>query len=232
MEFEVFYQDENLVVINKPTGYFVHRSKLDNTSDKIVLQNLRNQIGKKLYPVHRLDRKTSGLLIFALNKETQVILSQMFQEQLVQKYYLAIIRGHTKESFIVDYELPNASGKLKEAVTHFKVLSASELPFASSTKHSSSRYSLVLAKPETGRQHQIRKHLAHERHPIIGDRPYGCSKQNKFFLEKWNVTRMFLHAWKVEIPSSKNFSGIKLKIRPDEGFMEMLEKLELHFQDD
>lgn len=232
MEFAVYYQDDNIIVIHKPPGFFVHRSKFDNTSEAIVLQALRDQIGQKLFPVHRLDRKTSGLLIFALNKETQISLGQMFQNQVVQKYYLAIVRGHTNMSFTVDYAVPNASGKFKEALTHFKMLSSSELPFASSNKHSTSRYSLLEAKPETGRHHQIRRHLAHERHPIIGDRPYGCSKQNKFFLERWNVNRMFLHAWKVEIPSYGNYPGIKIEINPDNEFIEMLNKLELTFPPD
>ena len=116
-----------------------------------------------------------------------------FENQTVTKKYLAIVRGWFPEKVEVDYALTNDRGKTQDAITHFSLIEKTELniPFG---KHQTSRYSLIEAYPKTGRQHQIRKHLNHLRHPIIGDRPHGCNKQNRLFKEKWQMMTMFLHA--------------------------------------
>ncbi|HOY14611.1 MAG TPA: pseudouridine synthase [Saprospiraceae bacterium] len=197
MIFEILYQDEQLIAINKPCGFFVHRTKLDNQASTLVLPNLRDQIGQRVYPVHRLDRKTSGVLLFALDQITQSQMNKKFAENEVSKTYQAIVRGHTAPDFEIDYAIINDKNKLQEALTYGKTMAHAEIPYCS-WKHPSSRYSLVELYPQTGRQHQLRKHLSHIFHPIIGDRPHGCNKQNKFFLETFELNEMMLHATKLQ----------------------------------
>jgi len=194
---EIIFQDEHLVIINKPHGLLVHRSKIATNTDVYALQLLRDQIGKKVYPVHRLDRKTSGVLIFALSPEVNSLMQKQFAANQVSKIYQAIIRGYTPESGTIDYALTNDNGKTQDAVTNFKTLQQTEIEVAHG-KFTTSRYSLIEIHPQTGRFHQIRKHFAHLRHPIIGDRPHGCNKQNKLFKEQWNMITMMLHANRIE----------------------------------
>ncbi len=197
MELEIIYQDEFLVVINKPHGLLVHRSKIALDVEEFALQILRDQIQKQVYPAHRLDRKTSGLLIFALNKDVLKVMNQIFQDNAIKKEYLALVRGWTLDEFTIDKALPKENGSLQEALTHFKTLECIEKPWENG-KFKTSRYALVKVFPVTGRMHQIRRHLNHFRHPIIGDRPHGCNKQNKFLKEKFDISTMYLHALKVE----------------------------------
>jgi len=190
---EILYQDESLIAINKPHGLLVHRTKLANDASEFVVQILRDQLDRYVYPIHRLDRKTGGALLLALNEEFHKEMQSMFAEKRIDKTYHAIVRGFTDDSGTIDYSLRNESGKIQDAVTHYRTLGRYEIPVPFG-KHSSSRYSLVEVKPETGRMHQIRKHMAHILHPIVADRPHGCNKQNKLFKEKWNMTTMMLHA--------------------------------------
>ncbi|UYW00461.1 pseudouridylate synthase [Flavobacterium agricola] len=190
---EILYQDEYLVAINKPHDLLVHQSPIARDASEFAIQLLRDQIQQKVYPVHRLDRKTSGVLLFALDKETNKNLTQQFTDKTITKTYWAILRGFAPQEMRIDYALFNDAGIEQDAVTQFKTLQTAEiqLPFG---KHQTSRYSLVEAKPETGRMHQLRKHFAHIMHPILGDRPHGCNKQNKLWLETHNMNTMLLHA--------------------------------------
>ncbi|MBK8723262.1 MAG: pseudouridylate synthase [Saprospiraceae bacterium] len=190
---EIIYQDQYLVAINKPHGMFVHKTYLDPYATEFVVQILRDQIGQWVYPIHRLDRKTSGLLLLALDKETLAMMNHQFEDRQVSKNYLAIVRGFLPESGVVDYPLFNDTGKEQDAVTNFETLQTVEIDLPHG-KHATSRYSLVKANPITGRTHQIRRHFSHIFHPIIGDRPHGCNKQNKLFLEKYALNTMMLHA--------------------------------------
>ncbi len=190
---EIIYQDEVIVIVNKPTGLLVHRSPIAADASEFAIQVLRDQIGQKVFPVHRLDRKTSGLLVFALNEEVNKLMQMAFMNRAVEKKYLALVRGFIAEKGTIDYALTNESGKVQEAITHFQLLQQFEIEIPNG-KFSTARYSLVEVNPETGRMHQIRKHFAHIFHPIIGDRPHGCNKQNKLFLEKWGMNSMLLHA--------------------------------------
>jgi len=193
MELQILYQDEHIVAINKPHGLLVHRSPIAADAQEFALQILREQLQKTVYPVHRLDRKTSGVLLFTFSKETLVHVSNQFMDGSVKKKYLAILRGHAPESGTIDYPLLNENEKLQDAITHYRTLGQSEIPYALG-KYTSLRYSLVLAEPETGRMHQLRRHFAHIMYPIIGDRPHGCNKQNRFFKETFNMDSMMLHA--------------------------------------
>ncbi|MBO3697607.1 pseudouridine synthase [Roseivirga sp. E12] len=221
---EILYQDDYLVAINKPHGLLVHRSHIATNTDTFAVQELRNQLDKHVYPAHRLDRKTSGVLLFALDKQVLPKLQVQFAEHSIEKTYWAILRGYTEETGTIDYALTNDKGKSQDAVTHYSTLQKTEIdvPFG---KHDTSRYSLVEAKPTTGRMHQLRKHFAHILHPIIGDRPHGCNKQNKLFLEKWNMNTMLLHAKSLllEHPVTKQPLLIEAKLQSE--FMRMTETL-------
>jgi len=190
---EIVYQDEHLIAINKPHGLLVHRSSIATDAKEFALQLVRDQIGRRVSPVHRLDRKTGGLLLFAFEKDVEIAMHKQFQEGLVHKKYLAIVRGYTPDSLDIDYPLVKENGMIQEAFTAFVTLKKAELNIALGS-HPTSRYSLVEATPTTGRMHQLRKHFAHIFHPIIGDRKHGCNKQNRFFKEEWEMTTMLLHA--------------------------------------
>jgi tRNA pseudouridine65 synthase len=207
---EIIFQDEYLVAINKPHGLLVHRSKIAIDADEFAVQMLRDQINQPVFPVHRLDRKTSGILLFALNSEMNSIMQQQFMNREVSKKYLAFVRGFMESEGTIDYPLKKESGTEQDAITHFKSLKQGELPFPSG-KFNSSRYSLIELNPETGRMHQIRRHLAHVFHPIIGDRPHGCNKQNKLFLERLDMNVMLLHASELTFVHPVSNENIELK---------------------
>lgn len=213
---EILYQDEDIIAINKPHGLLVHRSSIARDASEFALQLLRDQIGQPVYPAHRLDRKTAGILLFSLNKETDKELQQLFQNQLVDKRYIAVLRGHAPEEMLIDYPLKKDNGVMQEAQTNFKTIAKAELPF-SSGKFPTSRYSLVEANPTTGRMHQLRKHFAHIFHPIIGDRPHGCNKQNKFWKENFEMDTMMLHASEITFkhPKTQNLITIQAGLQPE-----------------
>lgn len=190
---EILFQDEHLVAINKPHGLLVHRSAIARDVEVFALQLLRDQIQHWVNPVHRIDRKTGGVLLFALSKDIEGLMQKQFAENKVQKKYLAIVRGFTPDSEDIDYPLRKENGTLQDAFTSYITLKRAELDIPLGN-HPSSRYSLVEASPTTGRMHQLRKHFGHIFHPIIGDRPHGCNKQNKMFKERWNMDTMMLHA--------------------------------------
>lgn len=189
----ILYQDEHIVVVNKPHGLLVHRTKIAAGVDENALTQLRDQLDRYVYPAHRLDRKTAGCLVFSLSKEASREISALFAHHNITKTYWAIARGYTESSGQVDYPLLSENGVMQEAVTDYKTLAHAEIPYPLG-KHATSRYSLVELYPTTGRMHQIRRHLNHLRHPIIGDRPHGCSKQNRFWKQEFGITSMFLHA--------------------------------------
>lgn len=190
---DILYRDEYLIAINKPHGLLVHRSPIAADAEEFALQLLRDQVGLKVNPVHRLDRATGGILLFALNKEVEIIMQQQFADNQVAKKYSAIVRGYTPDSEDIDYPLRKENGALQQAHTRYITLKQAEIAVPLG-KHDTSRYSLVEVVPSTGRMHQIRKHLSHVNHPIIGDTTHGCNKQNKLFREKWEMTTLLLHA--------------------------------------
>ena len=211
---DIVYQDDDLAVINKPSGLLVHRSRIASEAREFAMQMLRDQIGQHVYPVHRLDRPTSGLLIFALSSEIATKMSESFATSQVEKQYHAVVRGYLPEEGTVDYPLKEELDKIadaqadkdkeaQEAVTHFRCLEKVELPFKVSKKHDTTRYSLVELTPETGRKHQLRRHMAHLRHPIIGDTNHGDGRHNRFFREHFDSHRLLLAATGVEFSPGK-----------------------------
>lgn len=215
---EIIYQDDYLVAINKPHGLLVHQSPIARDASEFAIQLLRDQIDKKVYPVHRIDRKTSGILLFALDKEVNKNLTEQLTLKTVEKKYWAIVRGFTPDEQLIDYALYKDNGALQEAQTIIKTLAKVEIDIPSG-KHSTSRYSFVEAFPLTGRMHQIRKHMAHILHPIIGDRPHGCNKQNKIWLERFKMNTMLLHAQKLVFTHPVSHEKVVLTARPQEEFI-------------
>ena len=222
--FEILYKDDFLIAIHKPYGYFVHRTKLDFQAETLVMPILRDQINQYVYPVHRLDRKTAGVLLFALDENTQKLLNTDFAEGRVNKTYHAIVRGFTPDELVIDYAITNDSGQTQNAVTHLKTLQQSEIPL-SSGKHPTSRYSLTELKPVTGRQHQLRKHMSHIFHPIIGDRPHGCNKQNRFFLENFQLSEMMLNATELRFTHPWHKYEVVIASHYSSEFIRMLDAL-------
>lgn len=221
---EILYQDNHIVAINKPHGLLVHQSPIARDAEEFALQLLRDQLQKTVYPSHRLDRKTSGVLLFALDKATDSIMQQKFQNREVEKKYLALLRGYAPKEMTIDYALKNDNEVLQDAATYFKSLEYFDLdvPFG---KHKTSRYTLVEATPETGRMHQLRKHFAHIFHPIIGDRPHGCNKQNKFWLEKFQMNTMLLHASELTFLHPYSQEEITIKADISDEFQRVLQIL-------
>lgn len=217
MHLEIIYKDEYLAAINKPHGLLVHKSGYASNANEFAIQLLRDQIGRKVYPCHRIDRKTGGVLLFALNSETNCMMQTLFARNKIKKEYLAIVRGYSQKRDTINYPITNEKGKMQEAVTVYKTLKQSEVDIPSG-KFETSRYSLVEVLPQTGRMHQIRKHFAHIMHPIIGDRPHGCNKQNKIFKEKFNMITMMLHALELKFIHPKTNQEIIISASPQEEF--------------
>jgi tRNA pseudouridine65 synthase len=196
--FRILYQDENLIAINKPSGFHVHppeRFAEKVPRHKIILHQLRDQVGQRLHPLHRLDVATSGVLVFALNSETAGQIGQLFQGQAIEKTYWAVIRGYVPDEGCIDCELESdSSGEMRPALTEFRTLRRLEIPEAVGKRHAASRYSWLEVRPKTGRFHQIRRHMNRISHPVIGDAAHGDSRHNRFFREKLGISGLCLRA--------------------------------------
>jgi len=204
---EILYQDEYIVVINKPSGLLVHKSPIDKYETRFALQEVRDQIGKYVYPIHRLDKPTSGVLLFALSKEVAQVMSEDFRENRVKKEYISVVRGYTEQKGLIDHLLKQMldtkaekergiTKEEQEAVTVYERLATVELPYAVS-RYPVARYSLVKLLPHTGRKHQLRRHMKHIHHHMIGDTKHGRGEHNKLFREKFGCYRLLLHAYKI-----------------------------------
>ncbi|MDN3651579.1 tRNA pseudouridine(65) synthase TruC [Thalassotalea ponticola] len=237
-ELYILYQDEYLIAVNKPSGLFVHRSYLDRDQKYFALQLVRDMVGKYVYPLHRLDRPTSGVLLFAFDQQTARIMGQMFTDKTIAKRYLAICRGHLPEHGRVEHPLKEKLDKIgdkyasdntlaKQAVTDFTRLATATLPIALG-KYPTIRYSLVALVPHTGRRHQIRRHLAHLRHPIIGDINYGDNKQNPFFRNHFGVNRLMLHAQQLSFNHPVTQTEVIIDAPLDQQWLDIISKLGWH----
>ncbi len=220
-ELEIVYRDEYYIAINKPSGLLVHRSPIDRHETRFAVQMLRDQIGQYVYPLHRLDKPTSGVLFFALDKESANLVSQAFKDNSVKKTYIAAVRGYTDDEGVVDHALKEKLDKIadkdsrddkeaQEAISHYKTLAKAELDF-SVGRYDKVRYSLVELKPKTGRKHQIRRHMKHISHHLLGDTKYGRGEHNKLIRKEFNCHRMLLHASQLQFyhPYLKNDITIK-----------------------
>lgn len=206
---EILYRDEFLVAINKPSGLLVHRSPIDRHETEFAVQILRDQIGQFVYPVHRLDKPTSGVLLFALDKESARLMGEQFMSRESKKSYIAVVRGYVDESGVIEHALVEKLDKIadknasknrepQEATTEYERLATVELSFAVG-KYDKTRYSLVKLHPLSGRKHQLRRHMKHISHHILGDTKYGRGEHNKFIREEFGCHRMLLHAQELQI---------------------------------
>ena len=190
----VLYRDEALVVVDKPSGMIVHRGWAQD--EVTALSVLRGMLGHWVYPVHRLDRGTSGALIFACTPEIAARMGSAFADDLVSKRYLALVRGHAPEQVLIDHPIAKEPGKPKQP-SQTRVARLFSQPVTDELSGISRNYSWLEAWPLTGRPHQVRRHLKHINHPIIGDVRYGKSEHNRLFQRRFGLERMALHAERV-----------------------------------
>ncbi|MCO6545845.1 MAG: tRNA pseudouridine(65) synthase TruC [Gilliamella sp.] len=230
--FEILYQDDDLIAINKPSGWLVHRSWLDKTETVVVMQTLRDQIGQHVFPIHRLDRPTSGVLLFALSSDVARIMSEEFAKKQIEKTYHAIVRGYLEGEAVIDYPLVEELDKIadkftnknkpaQDAVTFYKSISKIEVPIKVG-KFETARYSFVELKPQTGRKHQLRRHMKHIFHPILGDSKHGDLHQNRAFATYFNIKRLMLHASKLEIKHPIQHKPMIIEAKLDQSWQDIL----------
>jgi tRNA pseudouridine65 synthase len=224
---EIVYRDAYLVAVNKPAGMMVHRSKLEWRGRQFVLQQLRRQIGYRVYPAHRLDKPTSGVLLFSLKREVARMLAGIFARREVDKTYLAIVRGWLDPEGTIDYPVrrdpsrKRVQNNLKSALTDYRTLAVIELPVAVG-RYRTARYSLVAVFPRTGRRHQIRHHMHHISHPIIGDKRHGDNKHNRLFKEKFGCDRMLLAAMELSLTHPVSAEELTITAALDPTFSSMI----------
>ncbi len=207
---EILYEDAYIVVINKPSGLLVHKSMIDRHEIYYAMKMLKEQLGGKwVYPVHRLDKPTSGVLLFALDSHTAKLMSEQFKEHTIEKRYIAVGRGYVPESGVIEHALKEKLDKIsdkkardnkepQEAVTHFRSLATVEID-ATVGKYDKTRYSLVELLPKSGRKHQLRRHMKHINHHLLGDTKYGRGEHNKFIRKHYAINRLLLHAVSLKI---------------------------------
>lgn len=198
----ILLETPNLLAIDKPSGLLVHRGM---AADKVTLVDLVAEYlqSKTTYPMHRLDRGTSGVILFAKDSETARVLQTQFTEHTIQRTYIALVRGAFTESKVLDHPVPKGEGKERvPATTSFEPIEV--LPATPRT------LSLVQAQPKTGRFHQIRRHLKHLNHPIIGDANYGKGALNREIASAYGIERLALHA--AELVFQDPDSGSEIKV--------------------
>lgn len=189
---DLLYLDDRLCAIAKPVGIMVHRTGI--STDRVFLVDLlRERLGRRIWTIHRLDRATSGVLLFALDVEMAAAMGRLFEAGEITKRYLAVVRGWLDESGEIDKPLSGARNKTRDALTRYRRLAVTELPVAV-PPHETARYSLALIEPQTGRTHQIRRHFNHISHPIVGDVNHGDRRHNRLFRARFGCHRLLLHA--------------------------------------
>jgi tRNA pseudouridine65 synthase len=229
---EILYKDQYCVAINKPSGLLVHKSLIDKKETRYAMQILRDQLGMWVYPIHRLDKPTSGVLLFALDAISAKHLSNAFVAKTIEKHYVGVVRGYCDEEGFIDHPLVEKQDKTtdakaqknkpaKEAKTRYKRLATIELHFPVG-KYESVRYSLVKLTPLTGRKHQLRRHCKHISHHLLGDTKYGRGEHNKFIRKEFQVHRLLLHAYKLTFPHPYLNKNITVTAPFDATFTQLL----------
>lgn len=230
-ELPILWRDEHLIAIHKPARWLVHRTGLDAGETRFIVQTLRDQLGgQHVYPAHRLDKGTCGVLLLALHPEAARGLAMSFARHAVKKHYLALVRGWMPAEVDVDHPLrpddtpPDTPAQ--SAHTRLRRLAALDWPEAAAPGFTTTRASLVEARPTTGRRHQIRRHLKHIAHPILGDATHGKGPLNRWWAERLGLQRLWLHAWRLQIAhpitgvaldlhSGLQWDGCRLSVAPD-----------------
>lgn len=229
----ILYRDAWLIAVDKPSGLLVHRSELDRHESRFALQILRDQIGCHVWPLHRLDKGTSGVLLFALDAEVARAMRGQFEQEAVEKTYLAVVRGHPPASGEIDHPLSrmldpyagHAPGAGEQAArTRYRRLAITELPYAVD-RYPSSRYALLELHPLTGRRHQLRRHLKHIAHPIIGDATHGKGRHNRLFQRLFDCRRLLLAATEMRLRHPVSGASLYLRAPLAADFMQVVDKL-------
>lgn len=231
----ILYRDDLLIAIHKPANLLVHRTELDRHETRFAVQMLRDQIGQRVYPAHRLDKGTSGALLFALDKDAARELSWQFERQQVAKRYLAVVRGHPAAEGLIDHPLTRRPDDLEwigekvetspqAAQTHYRTLAAIELPIMVE-RYPTSRYALLELEPLTGRRHQLRRHLKHIAHPIIGDSTYGKGRHNRMFAQELASHRMLLACLEMTLAHPANGAPLRIACPLEAGFSALIARL-------
>ncbi|WP_310448808.1 pseudouridine synthase [Sulfuritalea sp.] len=231
---EILYRDDRLVAINKPAGLLVHRSNIDRHETRFAVQLLRDQIGQRVHPLHRLDKGTSGVLLFALDADCAREVGGQFQRDEIAKRYLAVVRGWPPEAGLIDHPLSrqfddygrklgadSAAAAALPAVTEYRRLARVELPDAVD-RYPSTRYALVELSPRSGRQHQLRRHLKHIAHPIIGDATWGKGIHNRFFQQRFGCGRLLLACTRLELQHPQDGRALIISAPPEQSFAAVL----------
>jgi len=229
----IIYRDDRLIAIHKPAGLLVHRSALDRHETRFALQMLRDQIGQPVYPAHRLDKGTSGVLLFALDREVGRLLNIQFERGEVSKRYVAVVRGYPPESGDIDHPLQRMADEhagiavhaaAQPAQTRYRRLATVELPYRVD-RYPSSRYALVELEPLTGRWHQLRRHMKHIAHPIIGDATHGKGRHNRLFQALFGRPRLLLAATEMRLVHPASGQDLRFQAGFSEDFAEVIERL-------
>jgi len=225
---QLLHQDDYLVAIHKPPGFLVHRSEIDRHETRIIMPLLRDQLGERVFPVHRLDKPTSGVLLFARDADTAALLGQQFASHSLRKEYQMIVRGWPGLGGIIDHPLqpgndrdsrrPDRNRDAQPAKTLYHRLATAELPVSIDARYPTSRFSLVRAYPLTGRRHQLRRHMKHLSHPIIGDSSYGKGRHNRYFARELGLQRLFLCATALTLQHPHTGKTLVIRTRPDPDF--------------
>ena len=232
----ILYRDDRMVVVDKPSGLLVHRSPIDRHEIRFALQIVRDQLGRRVYPVHRLDKGTSGALVFALDTDSARALTQAFATREVIKTYWAVVRGWPEPSGMIDRPLAAVedatigpqSMEPRAAQTAFRRLATYELPVRVD-RYPTSRYALVELSPLTGRRHQLRRHLAGASHPIVGDSTYGKGRHNRLFRETLGTSRLLLACVRLEFAAGPDGEPLAIDAPPAPEFSGLLATLQSRY---
>lgn len=230
---EILYQDDQLIAIHKPAGLLVHRSMLDRHETRFAVQMLRDQTGRHVYPAHRLDKATSGILLFSFDAASAAALASAFEQRSVSRRYLAVVRGHPAAEGLIDHPLQRRddangehrkTGPTQEARTRYRRLATYELPLRVD-RYPSSRYALLELQPETGRRHQLRRHMKHISHPIIGDSSWGKGAHNRLFTERYGSARLLLACTELRFAHPHSGQTLHIHCPPAADFQQVLNGL-------
>lgn len=234
---DILYRDDVMVAIDKPAGLLVHRTALDRHETEFAVQRLRDQIGRRVWPVHRLDRGTSGVLVFALDADSAHALARQFAGHALLKRYLAVVRGHPADEGGIDHPLRRIEDAIdprgaregsvpadaQPALTRYRTLARAEEAVAVD-RYPCSRYALVAVHPLTGRMHQIRRHMKHIAHPVIGDATYGKGAHNRFVAGLCGESRLLLACIHMRLQHPVSGDPVDLQCRPGRAFDRLAER--------
>ncbi|WP_299104587.1 pseudouridine synthase [uncultured Tenacibaculum sp.] len=200
MNLEIIYEDDFIIGVSKPNNMLVHHSDYSkNVSEEAsLIQLLYSQIGHKLYPLHRLDRKTSGIILLSKAPEFVAEFQQLFYNSKIEKIYYGLVRGYSPQELLINTPVKGRDSNVyKDAETHLETKESIEINIPV-TPYNTARYSIVKLTPKTGRLHQLRIHMNKISFPLIGDPKYGDNNHNHMFKEKFDCNNLFLHAYSLE----------------------------------